>query len=501
MKNHSVPTLGFKLSLRLRDVFVDFLACLIPGFIFITVTSVLVISLIIIVFFILKSPAVSNVALQNVMNFVEKKLFSSGILFWFHAGVIVFSYVAGHLLYRQDPKEPDYRSFIKIRETVMGFTAWVIEKGGGIVPDDIQFPYSNLKRYLSARSFDHLNGCIKWDPQDFIQLDDPNHVKELEKRGNNRSKSFINQLKMRISFIYPDNNFSLIKNEAHIRLASSMWYFAKFTISLSYFIITILCIVIWKYYESTPKISNAYFFLLPIAALCLGLAYRHKSENIIRYIRNIRKKGAEHNGTDDPIQGIKERIKGIKKKICDIRDMVNIRITQEYKDSCDNLVSCDDTAAGTNEGEFDDSTDTKKPNMSSGKKTAVRERIISKKVRDIRFGYNIYDNAPFFASLSVLGCFLCFYLIHPNDFFDENSIMLEILVWYSISVFFILTGIKFLKGKIEDSFHYQRVREIIYACELAALTNLIDFNEARSSLSNLKAPGGYVDQTIKVVTH
>jgi len=57
------------------------------------------------------------------------------------------------MLFRQDPKKPDYASYLRNRKAVSGYNAWVIPSDEGLSLNDVQFPYSNLAEYLSSRKF------------------------------------------------------------------------------------------------------------------------------------------------------------------------------------------------------------------------------------------------------------------------------------------------------------------------------------------------------------
>ena len=214
---------GFKLNVRVRDFFVDFLACLIPGFIFLITASIIIIGPVFIGFLHYFYP-IGSTEFNNIFRSLHNLVDLFGIKLWIYIGIALISYVVGHLLYRQDPKRPDYRSFLKKRKEVMGYNSWVIAKGDGVIRDDIQFPYSNLKKYLRERNSEALSDAICWTTR-----------LAIEKGDKSRSKSFINQLKTRIHFFYPENTINIIKNEAHIRLASSMWYASKYLIILLYF--------------------------------------------------------------------------------------------------------------------------------------------------------------------------------------------------------------------------------------------------------------------------
>ncbi len=87
---------------------------------------------------------------------------------------------------------------------------------GSEYEDEVEYPYLYLPDYLKKRGLDYLLVFINWkDNEDF------------------RSKTYINILKMRIMFHQPEKMGNIIRNEAHIRLASSAWYVANILIILS----------------------------------------------------------------------------------------------------------------------------------------------------------------------------------------------------------------------------------------------------------------------------
>ena len=147
---------------------------------------------------------------------------------------LVFSYVFGGVFFRQDPKEPDQESAAYIlhktkkadlarsviqpseeeyaalpSEGLSAKQASELAKGEGG-----QFPYSHLKKYLNERGLWHLAEMVPWD---------------WSKPGQHgfRTKMFINVLKMQLQQLAPDKCAEVVRNEAHIRMMSSLWYAAS----------------------------------------------------------------------------------------------------------------------------------------------------------------------------------------------------------------------------------------------------------------------------------
>jgi hypothetical protein len=80
-----------------------------------------------------------------LQNYLTGLLHSFSFHLWISFTIIFLSYFAGHLLYRQTPKRPDYASFLRIRNKVIRKEDdWVILIGEGVTTNEVQFPYSKL---------------------------------------------------------------------------------------------------------------------------------------------------------------------------------------------------------------------------------------------------------------------------------------------------------------------------------------------------------------------
>ncbi len=385
-----------KLNVRLREFFVDFLACLIPGYVFLVTSSLVVfLFLLDVALYVNPTPSFSFAVFEKFNAFRGMW----GFVFFF-IGTIFISYIAGHLLYRQDPKKPDYHSFIKNREKVMSYNQWVISVRDGLIPDDIQFPYSNLKEYLDNRNAKHLGKEIKWTSR--INGDEGD---------KSRSKSLINQLKTRIAFFHPESTLNIIKNEAHIRLASSMWYVAEYLLLIFYYIFPIyILFLIYKTYSSLLIVPIT-FFISSLIPLLIGVSKKNKSKKIIS-------------------------------KEVDNRSKPNNLPTDEDE--------------------------------------------IKKLTKQIGNNYKLFDMIPFISSLM---CLIGVLLAHTEGSgMIQNNLMYSLI--YSFLLVIIYLGVKFLKYRINDSFHYQRVREIIFVLETAHLACVLsddDLDKLRkASLASFK---------------
>jgi hypothetical protein len=106
--------------------------------------------------------------------------------------LLFFSFVVGHLLYRQDPKRPDFRSIKR---------CWNEIKESGCVrspqTDCWEYPYGHLEAYLKDRGFTELVETVTWPGEPFTKP--PLERTEEEKsKVRKRSKHFINRIKLSV---------------------------------------------------------------------------------------------------------------------------------------------------------------------------------------------------------------------------------------------------------------------------------------------------------------
>ena len=211
----------------IREFFIDFLSSLVPGFLFTMFAIPVLISAAAVL-------SQGELAWDKIRTDIEP----------YHAELwcltFVLSYVLGCVFSRRDPKVPDQKSAAYIlRKDWSGRSRAVIQKKASAEKkneeyyrheekfswfkryqaakelahgDGGQFPYSHLYEYLVARNLNHLAEHVPW-------------------RGNDpaidaRSKMFINILKVRLQFMNQKQCGEIIRNEAHIRMMSSVWYAA-----------------------------------------------------------------------------------------------------------------------------------------------------------------------------------------------------------------------------------------------------------------------------------
>jgi len=125
----------------------------------------------------------------------------------------------GSLFYRKDRKEPDEKSARYIwKKTSEKERRTLAVQGKNEKQLNVEFPYLYMYEYLCSRGYYHLAKHINWRGDD-----EPTH--------RLRSKMLINILKTRINYYRPNSMSEITKNEAHVRLISSLWYCIKWTIN------------------------------------------------------------------------------------------------------------------------------------------------------------------------------------------------------------------------------------------------------------------------------
>lgn len=199
------------------DVVVDFFGALMPGAIFVIGFCSCFFIPASIVFSNRTSngpetkPLVTAISQQTEVSLPE--LATSVVLF------SALSFVIGTIFFRLSPKRVDQNSVKHLRNT---------DLKDGMVREDcikkgkIEYPYTYLKAYLEERNLRYLSRHIPWN----------------ESNCGYRTKHFINALKIRILASEPDKYHIIARNEAHIRLASSLWY-----VSLSLLVVAIVSFV------------------------------------------------------------------------------------------------------------------------------------------------------------------------------------------------------------------------------------------------------------------
>jgi len=249
-------------------------------------------------------------------------------LFFLCIGVALMTYVAGHVFYRRDPKKPDQASFrllerqkivellqerrdagrtdlpAGVRRALRSWGYWFLVRIGeprrllGSAEGDqaalsdyltkdlgapsaekCEFPYPNFLDYLTKRGLDHLKPLVKWDP-------------------HTRSKLWVNILKVRLLLHHPHKCRQIVRNEAHIRLASGTWYVAGTLRRLAVLGLGLVVAVVlasalaagpgwridWHLVASAPG-RHFWTFLSPLVVLVVAWYLRRKIDGFYHYQR------------------------------------------------------------------------------------------------------------------------------------------------------------------------------------------------------------------------
>lgn len=289
----------FRISI-LNDLYVDLFGSLVPGLLTVILGSAMILlalSTIHVAFF-------HQPLAQDVYSGALKEVLTA--LHWEIATVIIVSsFVIGAVFFRQDPKKPDAASALHVwmnskrgersglavqstkqlpnnlilssEEEKPSFTQQVISylctkfyiRKLGL---DTQFPYLHLRCYLAARGLTHLIRFVPWCPQD-------------EESKGFRTKMFINIMKVRILSLYPDMSRDIIRNEAHVRLATSVWYATTTLRNLSLIVLGVLVLASTSCIRNGlgSTLFNSSTFALLLLLFCTAM--RHDLRKCIHYMR------------------------------------------------------------------------------------------------------------------------------------------------------------------------------------------------------------------------
>jgi len=312
-----------------RELIVDFLAILVPGFWFMA-ASIPAFFLPLSWLFVLceddTRPGFSRElkALAEPMSIFHTELFIS---------MTVVSYLIGHLMFRQDPKRPDQLSWIKSNIDKSDPSGWSracrwlqrtagfdvkflirsdtiqiladgsqenefdgmvrphldedenkkmgLPKAGEKLPAKllekylsdihVEFPYTHLKDYLVQRGFDDLADSIRWTAAD-------------KNSYGYRSKHFINNLKSELEFHYPQKIRELTRIESHIRLHSSLWYACFYLRYISIIGILMGILSSWMLWHRFQGLDFVMVFL-PSMVFVTSFIFQGFIENAFHYQR------------------------------------------------------------------------------------------------------------------------------------------------------------------------------------------------------------------------
>lgn len=222
MKNNKTNIIGTELPprLTLQEFAVDVLGGLVPGILF-TIASLCALFPTIRVFVAALTSSIDQPSISGLIVQFLNSTRNTPNMIWVGSFVfaLILSYVLGHLFYRRDPKIPDRASFQLItrkpnEEEVKkdgGLDEWKRKNFACTNVKECEFPYPYLDKYLEKRGHKHLLPLVTWKGEERFR----------------RSKTHINVLKIRLFFHFPTKCRQIIRNEAHVRLATSMWYVGR----------------------------------------------------------------------------------------------------------------------------------------------------------------------------------------------------------------------------------------------------------------------------------
>jgi hypothetical protein len=285
----------------MQDLYVDLLGSLVPGLFTVILGGAATLSVLSAVHVMLFKEPMFNTGFLGGM----KEILAA--LHWEFATVLfVSAYIIGAVFFRQDTKRPDSASALSV---------WMNSKNGdrkGLavqhrkLPDlfklkgaedklsfgkrlgslfhtkkyiemlgmDTQFPYLHIRCYLSARGLEHLIRLIPWCPEN-----------AYESTHGRRTKMYINIIKIRLLSFSPYASREIIRNEAHVRLATSVWYASRTLGYLSFFLILVLLSAVPNCirYKMTAALFAPLAIVLLLLFFCIGMLYHLRK--CIHYMR------------------------------------------------------------------------------------------------------------------------------------------------------------------------------------------------------------------------
>lgn len=274
---------GGNTRFSVHEFLIDFLGGLVPGILF-TVAAFFAVFLPLHGMFLACCPEQSKsldaYSLKELVSELLGKSANTPNMIWIAAFVfgLILSYVVGHLFYRRDPKEADKKSFRLISRSRRAREESVesLRRDYACANEvECEFPYAHFDEYLKARDHVHLLRLIPW-------------VKDRTQR----SKTYINRLKVRLAYYFPDKCRPIIRNEAHVRLATSTWYVggALYWLSGAGLALACVAISIVCFRGFCDSGWHAVSWALPILAgpvlvLSAAIYSRHSIEKFIHYQR------------------------------------------------------------------------------------------------------------------------------------------------------------------------------------------------------------------------
>lgn len=244
-----------------QEYWVDFLGGLVPGALFSVAILYILFPSFVLLINILNN--ISKIGVLDIITKIIKATEGTPNMIWIGISIllITLSYILGHIFYRQDPKIPNQESFSKLIEKLSKKVGRKCSKRrlrlefGCTSIDDCEFPYPYFNQYLGYRGLKHLIPLAVWC-----------------QRKQHRTKNYINILKVRLRFYFPNHCSTIIRNEAHVRLATSVWYVGKVVIKLSIFSFVILLFsVLISLFKGTIQFDTLDLFGISISPFLINL--------------------------------------------------------------------------------------------------------------------------------------------------------------------------------------------------------------------------------------
>lgn len=269
----------------IHEFYIDFLGSLVPG-LFTTIVGVTVVAWA----FLVVCNTIQNILNQTSLSLITLRDLMADLHWEIFIVIAVTSYIIGSIFFRRDPKVPDALSAkhiwkVSSDEERKNLAVQEATDDRGRVYFDCQFPYLFIAEYLEARGLKHLASMVPWKGSD-------------RKTHSLRSKMFINILKVRLHFVVPDKCSDIIRNEAHIRLATSVWFASAWLIKISLFalflvVVSAVALFIHAYRSSVdfvygctlvpPETSLA--FLVIVVVILVALVMQSEIQKFIHYMR------------------------------------------------------------------------------------------------------------------------------------------------------------------------------------------------------------------------
>ena len=266
----------------INDFYIDFLGSLIPG-LFVTTFSYFPIMWLSGIFVNIAAPAKSGKLFD--FNNIETIPFDFNLLKIDNFGVvwliIVVAYVLGSMFYRQDPKKPDFYSARRIykktksKEDKVRLAVQPQPNKTKVSKEDVEFPYIFLYEYLKGRGLQHLADIIPWG--------------NIDKKGGlntkSRTKMFINIIKIRLQFSIPEKCKDIIRNEAHVRFSTSIWYAARWLLKIALSPLIIIVIISLLNHNIKLILNAAPVIYYNVLIILLALFIKYNVQRFIHYLR------------------------------------------------------------------------------------------------------------------------------------------------------------------------------------------------------------------------